>query len=156
MKRDLSITPKSSIKSFTLIELIVVIIIVGILAAVGLTQYSRTVERGRISEAKIRIGLMRQLAYEYYMNNGTFTSITNSDVGVDYTCTSSGFYRYLTDNQSATKVWLSAYRCTSGGKTPNASIGFFFFLRYEPPSEVWYCWGDECLAQTGLPKWPGS
>ncbi|MBU0547795.1 MAG: prepilin-type N-terminal cleavage/methylation domain-containing protein, partial [Candidatus Omnitrophica bacterium] len=34
-------------KGFTLIELIVVIIIVGILASVGMTQYTKVVEKGR-------------------------------------------------------------------------------------------------------------
>ena len=51
-------------KAFTLIEIIIVIIIVGILAALGISQYSIIVERGRITEAKTRLGTMRQLAQE--------------------------------------------------------------------------------------------
>ena len=72
-------------RGFTLIEIIIVIIIVGILAAAGITQYSLMVEKSRLAEAKIRIGAMRQLAHEYYMNNGTVMGIAYSDVGVDYT-----------------------------------------------------------------------
>ncbi|TAM42075.1 prepilin-type N-terminal cleavage/methylation domain-containing protein [bacterium] len=159
MKREFISTSKSPIKSFdkpknilpekehgfTLIELIVVIIIVGILAAVGMTQYSSIVEKSRLAEAKIRLGTMRQLAYEYYLNNGTLVGIQNSDVGVDNTCSSTSFYQYLVGGGS-TVVNMYAVRCTSGGKTPNASRGYSFFLHYGADPEVseWHCyWNDD-------------
>lgn len=116
--------PKSLSRSFTLIELIVVIIIVGILAAVGMTQYSTIVEKSRLAEAKIRIGAMRQLTQEYYMNNGAVDGITNADVGVDNTCASNSYYQYWVGLMGGIGgVGLVADRCTSGGKTPNASSG---------------------------------
>jgi len=114
-------------KAFTLIELIVVIIIVGILAALGLTQYSKIVEKSRLAEARIRIGTMRQLAYEYYLNNGTLATITNPDVGVDATCHSTDFYKYTTGSQTAGSITVNATRCTSGGKTPNATRGYVLY-----------------------------
>lgn len=43
-------------KGFTLLELIIVIIIIGILATLGLTQYARMVERGRGAEARQLLG----------------------------------------------------------------------------------------------------
>ncbi|TAM35447.1 prepilin-type N-terminal cleavage/methylation domain-containing protein [bacterium] len=132
-------TSQSSIKSFTLIELIVVIIIVGILAAVGMNQYTKVVEKSRLAEAKIRIGTMRQFAYEYYLENGTVSGITDNNLGVDNICSSTNYYAYYTGD-GGTFVDFHARRCTSGGKTPNGSIGYGFYLRWAPPnSEVWHC-----------------
>ena len=137
MDKGFALPSESSIKSltnlknilsekehgFTLIEIIVVIIIVGILAAVGLTQYSTIVEKGRVSEAITRLGTMRQLAYQYYLENGTLTTMTQSDVGMDNTCASGSFYRYFLGEPSKD---LYATRCTSNGKTPNASRQYTF------------------------------
>jgi len=110
--------PKSLSRSFTLIELIVVIIIVGILAAVGLTQYSTIVEKGRFAEARVRIGAISKLAYEYYLNNGTFVGISIDDLGIDNTCHPTDYYRYNSGSGTDSVILLYAYRCTTGGKSP--------------------------------------
>jgi prepilin-type N-terminal cleavage/methylation domain-containing protein len=130
-------------RGFTLIEIIIVIIIVGILAAVGISQYSNMVESSRIAEAKVRIGDMRKLAYEYFLNNGTLTGIANADVGVDDTCSASGYYRYYISLGSVT-AWLYACRCTTDGKTPSPTRPYcFYFCFYKdtflPISPEWRC-----------------
>ncbi len=139
---------------FTLIELIVVIIIVGILAAVGMTQYTLIVEKARTAEAKVRIGAMRQLAYQYYLENGSLYFMQNSHLGVDNTCTSSDFFKY--ERCFFGYVELVAWRCTSGGKTPNASRGYRFYLTYYPDTgkSVWHCYyNDNALPCFGLTRW---
>ena len=113
-------------KSFTLVELIIVVIIVGILASLGLTQYSSVVERSRLAEARTQIGVMRQLAYEYYLNNGTMSGITSAYVGVGSgqipnSAVSTHYFYYGVSNTyppTADYAVLFAVRCTSGGKPP--------------------------------------
>ncbi len=120
-------------KAFTLIELMIVIIIVGILAVVGLNQYSKQVEVGRTSEARAIWGHLAKRVMEYYLNGGVLSSITNADVGIGTAstdipsaCRSTNYYRYtVSGSYTATTMWLHAYRCTSGGKEPQGSPWYY-------------------------------
>ena len=152
--KALILPPRFTSRSFTIIELIVVIIIVGILAAVGVTQYASIVEKSRTSEAKIRIGAMRQLAYEYYLNNGSVTGITNNDLGIDDTCTSTHYYRYAFRSAGPTYIYLDAHRCIpgAGGKSPSWDYAYRYYMLYYPASggTIWYCYPTVQCQRVGI------
>jgi len=145
--------PNKKQRSFTLVELIIVIILVGILAAIGISQYSLTVEKSRLAEAKTRIGTMRQLAYQFYLEHGSLDGMQNADVGVDNTCASTDFYLYKIGSNTGTYADLHADRCTSGGKTPNASWSYFYYLHYFPGTGQgdWRCHYPDGTPCFGLP-----
>ena len=138
-------------RSFTLLELVIVIVILGILATLGFSQYTATVEKGRTAEALARIGAMRQLAYKYYIENGSLSSIQNSDVGVDYTCYSTDYFKYEIGNKASDCVNLRADRCTTGGKPPNGSTAYSFGLSFHVGSGAmnWYANDSKAARITG-------
>ncbi len=59
-------------KGFTLIELMIVIAIVAVLAAVALPAYQDYVLRGKLSEAYGELAAMRTKLESYYLDNRTY------------------------------------------------------------------------------------
>jgi len=59
---------------FTLLELIIVTIIIGILAAIGGPMYFKTIERARMAEGRIMLGMIRMAQMRYYAEHITFTN----------------------------------------------------------------------------------
>jgi len=60
---------------FTLVELMVVIIIVGILAAAAVPIYSAFVKKARVSEAKASIGTIRAAEEVYWAENAEYLTL---------------------------------------------------------------------------------
>lgn len=113
-------------KGFTLLELIIVIIVIGILATLGFTQYTRVVEKGRVAESKAVLGQLRTAQEAYKLEYGAYTSsIDNLSVSAPTSCASTHYFSYSTDATTGT-----ATRCTAGGKTPNAATGYSITVGY--------------------------
>ncbi|MBH6258397.1 pilin [Neisseria meningitidis] len=68
-------------KGFTLIELMIVIAIVGILAAVALPAYQDYTARAQVSEAILLAEGQKSAVTEYYLNHGEWPS-NNTSAGV--------------------------------------------------------------------------
>ncbi|EMS5263331.1 pilin [Neisseria gonorrhoeae] len=73
-------------KGFTLIELMIVIAIVGILAAVALPAYQDYTARAQVSEAILLAEGQKSAVTEYYLNNGEWPK-DNASAGVASTPT---------------------------------------------------------------------
>ncbi|MEK6563910.1 MAG: type IV pilin protein [Candidatus Omnitrophota bacterium] len=100
---------------FTIVELVVVVVIIGILAALALPQYIKTVERARQSEAMANLAAIKGAQVRYYLENANYT--TNFD-NLDIDNTSTGtYFNYMPLNPgSATGVVANATR--TGVKNP--------------------------------------
>jgi prepilin-type N-terminal cleavage/methylation domain-containing protein len=149
MDKSLGPAPKFSIKAFTLVEIMVVIVIVGILTSRAFTQYTAMVEKSRIADARMRISLMRQLALQFWIKSGSsLTGIVDDDVGVDNTCSSLP-YAYWIQSYSSPEGWinLAARRC-------NVTRMYYYYLRYYLDTGVteWHCcYADDLSSCYGLP-----
>jgi len=67
---------------FTLIELMVVVAIVAILAAVALPSYSRYVQRGDVVEATQALSQYRVQMEQWYQDNNTYANAAGTGCGV--------------------------------------------------------------------------
>jgi type IV pilus assembly protein PilE len=112
-------------RGFTLLELVVVILIVGVLATLGFTQYGRMVERARGAEAKAILGNVRELAASYRLENGTISGFaaTQANIGTatdqnPSACASTHYFTYGVATSGTASVTTTATRCTSSGKAP--------------------------------------
>lgn len=72
-------------KGFTLIEVLVVVLIIGILASVAAVQYGKAVEKSRAVQALTMLKSIVQAQKVYYMANGAYAqSFDDLDVKLDW------------------------------------------------------------------------
>jgi prepilin-type N-terminal cleavage/methylation domain-containing protein len=76
-----AVTDRKSRKGFTLVELAVVIVIIGVLAAFGVPRFMTSVERSKAAEAFNYLSAVRSSQERYQAREGTYASdITTLDI----------------------------------------------------------------------------
>ena len=119
-------------KGFTLLELMIVIIIIGVLATLGLFIYQRVVERSRGAEPRQILGALRSQCAAYYMEDGNTSDCSEANLGIGSAsdlipgptasqCRSSHFFYYDITANSGNTFTVRATRCESGGKAPQGA-----------------------------------
>jgi prepilin-type N-terminal cleavage/methylation domain-containing protein len=106
-------------KGFTLVELIIVVIIVGILASLGLTQYNKVVEKSRAAEARMILGTLRGANVAEMNENGSYQDVAALGVEAPSSCTSTHYFSYSCvagTAGAANAGQCTATRCTASGK----------------------------------------
>ncbi|MDB5185061.1 MAG: ral secretion pathway protein [Candidatus Saccharibacteria bacterium] len=62
---------------FTIVELLIVIVVIGILAAIVITTYAGIQSKGRNTKRTTDIGAIQQKLEAYYAENGNYPSLAN-------------------------------------------------------------------------------
>ena len=131
------------IRGFTLLELIIVIIIIGILATLGFTQYAAVIEKSRGTEARSTISTLRSqvAAKSYESATGT---LSGSNLGIATglippSCVGTNYFSYSVDGScSSTLCTFTATRCTAGGKAPQGpSTGTLRLIFTNTGTDTW-------------------
>ena len=116
-------------KGFTLLELILVLLIIGILATMGSGRYVKVIESSRTAEAIIILGSIRTFQAAYKLEHNAFaSSLDELAIKIPTTCEPRYFFSYSLDPAQNLAI---ATRCTEGGKKPNYELPYTITTRYD-------------------------
>ncbi|HEZ5962822.1 TPA: pilin [Neisseria meningitidis] len=122
-------------KGFTLIELMIVIAIVGILAAVALPAYQDYTARAQVSEAILLAEGQKSAVTEYYLNHGEWPG-DNSSAGVASSSEIKGKY---VEKVEVAKGVITAEMKSSGVNKEIQGKKLSLWAKRQAGSVKWFC-----------------
>ena len=138
-------------QGFTLIELMIVVAIIGILAAIAIPAYQDYTIRAQVSEGLNLSGAAKAAVTEYFQDQGAFPT-TNNLAGLEAATNIAG--KYVSQIAVGAAGIIEATYANTNGRTANAKINGAV-LRLTPAdaggSVTWDCAGQNILS--GNAKW---
>ncbi|HEZ4386826.1 TPA: pilin [Neisseria meningitidis] len=122
-------------KGFTLIELMIVIAIVGILAAVALPAYQDYTARAQVSEAILLAEGQKSAVTEYYLNHGEWPA-NNSSAGVATSANIKGKYVQSVEVKNGV---VTATMLSSGVNNEIKGKKLSLWAKRQDGSVKWFC-----------------
>lgn len=103
-------------RAFTLVELLIVVIIIGILASVGIVQYGTVIEKSRSAEAYSVLADIVAAEKAYFVDNDAYTSTFTNLHSFTATPTSDNFTYSIPSRDSSSGYAQAARISAVGGR----------------------------------------
>lgn len=129
---------------FTLIELLVVVLIIGILSAVALPQYTKAVEKSRAAGLMPLLRALDDANQRYYLANGVYSvDLTSFDVDLPANFILADDHASASGNRSLVQLCGAGCHYSVQGY-PNTDIPYYI--------EFYTSGGKRCWASKNSPK----
>jgi type IV pilus assembly protein PilA len=143
-------------QGFTLIELMIVVAIIGILAAIAIPAYQDYTIRAQVSEGLSLSAAAKAAVAETYMDSGTYP-ITNALAGLEAAGAING--KYVSQVAVGANGVITVTYSNAGNQSANANINGATLTMTPVPAAAnlgsisWTCAGGNILGAAGNDKW---
>jgi type IV pilus assembly protein PilE len=136
----------STQRGFTLIELMVVVVVIGILAAIGYPSYTDYIRRGKVAEATSTLSDVRNKMETFYLDNRTYVGSDAANLPCNATVLNTG-KKYFTYDCATPAPTAGAYTITAVGNATEGMGGFTYTITEQ---------NVRASTVTGVTGWSGN
>jgi prepilin-type N-terminal cleavage/methylation domain-containing protein len=122
-------------KGFTLIELLIVVVIIGILAAIAIPKFANTKEKAYLASMKSDLRNMATTQESYFADNQVYTGGTSSNIS-GATVSLSGFVPSTGVTVTATASGGTGWSATSTHTATTKTCAIFIGVAAVAPAQV--------------------
>ncbi len=127
-------------RGFTIVELLIVIVIIGILAALVIVSYNGIQSRARDTERIVKVKAMAKAIEQYYVDNGYYPTIQDGN-GIESTCGSQTENWGHCDRNKILTDTIAPYLKVDPVSMSSATQGNYYYYYTSQSTNNWQYYG---------------